>query len=400
MAEGRSNAAIANALVVSEGAVEKHVANIFSKLDLPVSENDHRRVLAVLRFLVVAGAAEPFADGGRRVTQMPRNGRHGRLHCHAQTVARPLQPRLNGRPAAADRVMSGIGACTRAHRRVEKEGDEGDPWGIREPACSIGLVLGAGGVVGQAYQAGVLSALQRETGWDPRRPPHRRAPPPARSPARHCGSGSRPPTWRRPSTASHVAPGRGHPAPHPSRRRRAAADPFPRFAVPPLEPALRRPDRPGGPPAPRLPARGGGHDTAPARPDRHLRAGPRAGRAHGDPLARGTAHLRRPAIGRCPGRLRSPRRAPGSPGLRRARLLRHPRVLPAGHHRGDRVRRRGRALGHQRRRPAGRGAGPRPRHLVHVGRPGRANGADGGSGAPCTGAWSARSHGWRTPGPW
>ncbi len=51
MAEGRSNAAIASALVVSEGAVEKHVANIFAKLDLPVSENDHRRVLAVLRFL-------------------------------------------------------------------------------------------------------------------------------------------------------------------------------------------------------------------------------------------------------------------------------------------------------------------------------------------------------------
>jgi DNA-binding NarL/FixJ family response regulator len=51
MAEGRSNAAIANTLVVSEGAVEKHVANIFAKLDLPVSENDHRRVLAVLRFL-------------------------------------------------------------------------------------------------------------------------------------------------------------------------------------------------------------------------------------------------------------------------------------------------------------------------------------------------------------
>jgi DNA-binding NarL/FixJ family response regulator len=51
MAEGRSNAAIASALVVSEGAVEKHVANIFTKLDLPVSPNDHRRVLAVLRFL-------------------------------------------------------------------------------------------------------------------------------------------------------------------------------------------------------------------------------------------------------------------------------------------------------------------------------------------------------------
>ncbi|MGH8997137.1 MAG: response regulator transcription factor [Acidimicrobiales bacterium] len=51
MAEGRSNAAIATALVVSEGAVEKHVANIFSKLDLPVSQSDHRRVLAVLRYL-------------------------------------------------------------------------------------------------------------------------------------------------------------------------------------------------------------------------------------------------------------------------------------------------------------------------------------------------------------
>ena len=51
MAEGRSNAAIAHALVISEGAVEKHVANIFAKLDLPVSQNDHRRVLAVLRFL-------------------------------------------------------------------------------------------------------------------------------------------------------------------------------------------------------------------------------------------------------------------------------------------------------------------------------------------------------------
>jgi DNA-binding NarL/FixJ family response regulator len=51
MAEGRSNAAIADTLVVSEGAVEKHVANIFTKFDLPVSQSDHRRVLAVLRFL-------------------------------------------------------------------------------------------------------------------------------------------------------------------------------------------------------------------------------------------------------------------------------------------------------------------------------------------------------------
>jgi DNA-binding NarL/FixJ family response regulator len=51
MAEGRSNAAIAATLVVSDGAVEKHVTSIFSKLDLPPAEHDHRRVLAVLRWL-------------------------------------------------------------------------------------------------------------------------------------------------------------------------------------------------------------------------------------------------------------------------------------------------------------------------------------------------------------
>src|ERR1700722_6108456 len=51
MAEGRTNSAIATGLVISEGAVEKHVANIFSKLDLPASSTDHRRVLAVLRYL-------------------------------------------------------------------------------------------------------------------------------------------------------------------------------------------------------------------------------------------------------------------------------------------------------------------------------------------------------------
>ena len=51
MAEGRSNTAIAAALVVTEGAVEKHVSSIFSKLDLTPTEHDHRRVLAVLRWL-------------------------------------------------------------------------------------------------------------------------------------------------------------------------------------------------------------------------------------------------------------------------------------------------------------------------------------------------------------
>jgi DNA-binding NarL/FixJ family response regulator len=51
MAEGRSNAAIAADLVISEGGVEKHVSSIFSKLGLAPAETDHRRVLAVLRYL-------------------------------------------------------------------------------------------------------------------------------------------------------------------------------------------------------------------------------------------------------------------------------------------------------------------------------------------------------------
>ncbi|GAB3963491.1 response regulator [Actinoallomurus acanthiterrae] len=51
MAEGRSNAAIAQRLVVTERAVAKHTSNIFAKLDLPPSDDDNRRVLAVLAFL-------------------------------------------------------------------------------------------------------------------------------------------------------------------------------------------------------------------------------------------------------------------------------------------------------------------------------------------------------------
>ena len=51
MAEGRSNNAIADRIFVSERAVEKHISNIFTKLGLPPSDSDHRRVLAVLAYL-------------------------------------------------------------------------------------------------------------------------------------------------------------------------------------------------------------------------------------------------------------------------------------------------------------------------------------------------------------
>jgi len=51
MAEGRSNKAIGELLVIGEGAVEKHISNIFGKLGLPRTEAYHRRILAVLTFL-------------------------------------------------------------------------------------------------------------------------------------------------------------------------------------------------------------------------------------------------------------------------------------------------------------------------------------------------------------
>jgi DNA-binding NarL/FixJ family response regulator len=55
MAEGRSNTAIAEELVLSIGAVEKHIANIFTKLDLSPSTTENRRVLAVLAYLEAGG---------------------------------------------------------------------------------------------------------------------------------------------------------------------------------------------------------------------------------------------------------------------------------------------------------------------------------------------------------
>jgi DNA-binding NarL/FixJ family response regulator len=55
MAEGRSNAGIARAMVVTPGAVEKNISNIFAKLDLAATDDDHRRVLAVLTYLRATG---------------------------------------------------------------------------------------------------------------------------------------------------------------------------------------------------------------------------------------------------------------------------------------------------------------------------------------------------------
>ena len=56
IAQGRTNAAIARELVITPSAVEKHISSIFAKLDLPATDDDHRRVLAVLACLRTTGA--------------------------------------------------------------------------------------------------------------------------------------------------------------------------------------------------------------------------------------------------------------------------------------------------------------------------------------------------------
>ena len=71
MAEGKTNVGIATSLVISEGAAEKHITSILGKLDLPDTENDHRRVLAVLAYLD-AGGLTPTPSRPSRATRRPR----------------------------------------------------------------------------------------------------------------------------------------------------------------------------------------------------------------------------------------------------------------------------------------------------------------------------------------
>ena len=80
MAEGRTNGSIAGQLVVTEGAVEKHVTNIFIKLGLPPADQAHRRVLAVLRYLEHGGRPPMTARTDRRHRAARRRAARADLH--------------------------------------------------------------------------------------------------------------------------------------------------------------------------------------------------------------------------------------------------------------------------------------------------------------------------------
>ena len=104
MAEGRSNAAIAAALVVTERAVEKHVTSIFTKLDLTPAAEDHRRVLAVLRYL-----QSPDSCHGCRSW---RCSRCSRARSPSTPTARSTRPRATSRPTSAPTASSRSGSPT------------------------------------------------------------------------------------------------------------------------------------------------------------------------------------------------------------------------------------------------------------------------------------------------
>ena len=75
MAEGRSNPAIARSLEVTNKAIERHVGNIFTKLDLAPAEAHHRRVLAVLRWVTSSDSSQPTAASSQAaVTHLHRVG--------------------------------------------------------------------------------------------------------------------------------------------------------------------------------------------------------------------------------------------------------------------------------------------------------------------------------------
>ena len=63
VAEGRSNKAIGERLAITQGAVQKHVSAIFNKLDLPAGEDDDRRILAVLAYVLPEAPVRPRRSG-------------------------------------------------------------------------------------------------------------------------------------------------------------------------------------------------------------------------------------------------------------------------------------------------------------------------------------------------
>ena len=107
MAEGRTNAAIARAMVVTPGAVEKHVSSIFGKLDLPSTDDDHRRVLAVLAYLRAVRGAEALEVVGEDVISVERGDEALDLILHVG-VHHPLEVADERLGAAVEHLVEAL----------------------------------------------------------------------------------------------------------------------------------------------------------------------------------------------------------------------------------------------------------------------------------------------------
>ena len=118
MAEGRSNDAIAEALVVTERAVEKHVTSIFSKLDLTPTVEDHRRVLAVLAYLKARLSRRCGRPHSPLTGPPPFKGAAGPPCCRHDCADRCRHDRLDRR--AAPNLRRGRGRSPRAAGRVDR----------------------------------------------------------------------------------------------------------------------------------------------------------------------------------------------------------------------------------------------------------------------------------------
>ena len=115
MAEGRSNHAIAETLVVTDRAVEKHVTSIFGKLGLPPTQDDHRRVLAVLAYL----RPDPDRSGSWSVPSRARSGtldvclRPPHSHGNLAIVSATDVTRRYGEGEAAVDALDGVTSTSR-----------------------------------------------------------------------------------------------------------------------------------------------------------------------------------------------------------------------------------------------------------------------------------------------
>ena len=148
MAEGRTNVGIAALLDISEGATEKHISNIFGKLDLPDSENDHRRVLAVLAYLGSdaergsrpdeGGAADRRLDRKRSVQRLQATRQPGKAAGRQKLgAARPVVPDLHDQAAilgvAADLAVLGGGVLGDVRERLGDHEVGGPLHRVRQP---------------------------------------------------------------------------------------------------------------------------------------------------------------------------------------------------------------------------------------------------------------------------